>query len=219
MAGQAGRHIGPHRAARGDGAAAPQGGTRWRVSHLRLPRQVMAPALGAGITAAVLAGAMVAADPRPRPRRPAARRPSLGNPAGRWLAPWERARATGSKSMSAQARTAATASSPGFSGAYLDGVSCTGRKQCTATGMASTRNGKNLKPLAERWNGTTLGQADHPHHQLRRPAGWHAHGGVSCTSSTACMAAGYSYSPRAVQLLGEGWNGRTWSIQPDSTPA
>jgi hypothetical protein len=33
------------------------------------------------------------------------------------------------------------------------------------------------------------------------------------------MAAGYSYSATKVQLLGEGWNGCTWSIQPDSTPA
>ncbi len=32
------------------------------------------------------------------------------------------------------------------------------------------------------------------------------------------MAAGYAYSAKTVRLLGEGWNGRTWSIQPDSTP-
>ncbi len=44
-------------------------------------------------------------------------------------------------------------------------------------------------------------------------------GGVSCTSSTACMAAGYSYSKTFYRLLGEGWNGHTWAIQPDSKPA
>ncbi len=219
MAGQAGRHIGRTRAARGDGAPAPQGGTRWRVSHLRLPRQVMAPALGAGITAAVLAGAMMAAGPAAASPAASSAAAHAGNPAGRWLAPWERARATGSKSMSAQARTAATASSPGFSGAYLDGVSCTGRSQCTATGTATTRTGKNLKPLAERWNGTSWTVQSTPTTNTGGWLGGTLDGGVSCTSSTACVAAGYSYSKSFSRLLGEGWNGHSWAIQPDSRPA
>ena len=43
-------------------------------------------------------------------------------------------------------------------------------------------------------------------------------GGVSCTSSTACVADGFSYSKKRMQLLGEGWNGHTWTTQPDATP-
>ena len=112
----------------------------------------------------------------------------------------------------------ATASSIGFSGATLYGVSCTGRKECTATGMASTRNGQNLKPLAERWNGTSWAKQTTPTTSSGGLLGGTLSGGVSCTSSTACMAAGYSYGSKGVQPLGEGWNGRTWSIQPGSRP-
>src|SRR6202042_567635 len=43
-------------------------------------------------------------------------------------------------------------------------------------------------------------------------------GGVSCTSATACVADGFSYSKKSMHLLGEGWNGRTWGTQPDAAP-
>ncbi len=144
---------------------------------------------------------------------------AVSNPAGRWLAPWDRAAATRSGSMTAQARMAATALSPGFSGAFLDGVSCTGRSQCTATGTATTRTGKNLKPLAERWNGTSWTVQSTPTTNTSGWLGGTLDGGVSCTSSTACMAAGYSYSKSYSRLLGEGWNGHSWTIQPDAKPA
>jgi hypothetical protein len=118
--------------------------------------------------------------------------------------------------MAPQARAAASSSL--FSGAGLYGVSCTGRKGCTATGLASTRNGQNYKPLAERWNGTTWAKQTSPIPNSGGLLGGTLTAGVSCTSSSACVAAGYAYSSKTVQLLGEGWNGRTWSIQPDSTP-
>ena len=121
--------------------------------------------------------------------------------------------------MAAQARRAAAAAFPGFSGAYLDGVSCTGRAQCTATGVATTRTGKNLKPLAERWNGTSWTVQSTLNTNTGGWLGGTLDGGVSCTSSTACMAAGYSYTKTFYRLLGEGWNGHTWAIQPDSKPA
>ena len=38
--------------------------------------------------------------------------------------------------------------------------------------------------------------------------------GVSCTSSHACVAAGYSYTKSKLGLLGEGWNGHRWTAQP-----
>jgi hypothetical protein len=119
--------------------------------------------------------------------------------------------------MTPQARAAA-ASTNGFSGAGLYGVSCTGRKQCTATGTASTRTGKNYKPLAERWNGTAWAKQTTPIPNSGSLLGGSLTGGVSCTSSSACVATGYAYSAKTVRLLGEGWNGRTWSLQPDSTP-
>ena len=219
----AGKRMASTRLASGDGAQAPQGGTRWRISLPRPRRRAMVPAFSAGITAAVLAGAMMAAGPAAASpaagSTPASSAAAMTNPAARWLAPWDRARATGSKSMTAQARTAATASGPGFSGAYLDGVSCTGRSQCTATGTATTRTGKNLKPLAERWNGTSWAVQSTPTTNTGGWLGGTLDDGVSCTSSTACMAAGYSYSRSFARLLGEGWNGHTWTIQPDSKPA
>ena len=216
----AGKRMASTSVASDDGAPAPQGGTRWRISLPRPGRRATALASGAGLTATVLAGAMMAAGPAAA--SPAAgRTPSSGaaaavsNPAARWLAPWDRAGARRSGSMTAQA----TAAGPGFSGAYLDGVSCTGRSQCTATGTATTRTGKNLKPLAERWNGTSWTVQSTPTTNTGGWLGGTLDGGVSCTSSTACMAAGYSYSKSFARLLGEGWNGRTWAIQPDSKPA
>jgi hypothetical protein len=186
--------------------------------------RIATAALGAGITATVLGGAMMAAGPAGAsaaassgPSSSAAAQ--VNHPATPWLAPWARAKGTGSGSMSAQARVAAVAASPGFSGAILDGVSCTGRSQCTATGVATTRTGKNLKPLAERWNGTSWAVQSTPNTNTGGFLGGTLDGGVSCTSSTACMAAGYSYSKSFARLLGEGWNGRKWSIQPDSKPA
>jgi hypothetical protein len=109
--------------------------------------------------------------------------------------------------MTPQARAAAAASSSTFSGAELAGVSCTGRKQCTATGLASTRTGKNYKPLAERWNGSTWTAQTTPTTNSGGYLGGTLTAGVSCTSSSACMAAGFSYTAKTSRLLGEGWNG------------
>jgi hypothetical protein len=97
-------------------------------------------------------------------------------------------------------------------------VSCISRSQCTATGMAGTRSGKNMKTLAERWNGTTWAVQSTPTPISRTLLGGALSGGVSCTSSTACVADGFSYSKNSVRLLGEGWNGHTWTAQPDATP-
>jgi hypothetical protein len=194
----------------------------------------------AGITAVAVVGAIVAAGPaaaaaaapaahaattaRGGPSAAATSTPvsravaRLDSPALRRLIPWGRATAAGARAMSAQARTAAAASSAGFSGAVLYAVSCTSRSQCTATGMASTRSGKNTKTLAERFNGSTWAVQSTPTPTSRTLLGGALAAGVSCTSSTACVADGFSYSKKSTQLLGEGWNGHTWTTQPDATP-
>ena len=196
----------------------------------------------AGITAVVVVGAIVAAGPaaaaaaapaahaattaRGGPSAAATSTPvsraaaRLSSPALRRFVPWGRATAAGaSAAMTPQARMAAAAANAfGFSGAELVGVSCTGRSQCTATGLASTRSGKNLKTLAERWNGTTWAVQSTPTPTSRTLLGGTLTGGVSCTSSTACVADGFSYSKNSMRLLGEGWNGHTWTAQPDATP-
>jgi hypothetical protein len=200
--------------------------------------RIATAALGAGITATVLGGAMMAAGPAGAAASPAAHAATaataraaagtpvsravarLSSPALRRFAPWGRATAAGASAMmTPQARMAAAAANPfGFSGAELVGVSCTGRSQCTATGLASTRSGKNVKTLAERWNGTTWAVQSTPTPTSRTLQGGALTGGVACTSSTACVADGFSYSKSSMRLLGEGWNGHTWTAQPDATP-
>jgi hypothetical protein len=215
----AGKRLASTGAASGNGVPASEGGPRWRISLLRRSRRAAAPASAAGIVAAALAGAMMTAGPAAAtaasPAARAATAAAAPSPATRWLVPWTRAKASAARMMTPQA----TMAFPGFSGAFLNGVSCTGRSQCTATGVATTRTGKNLKPLAERWNGTSWTVQSTPTTNTGGWLGGTLDGGVSCTSSTACMAAGYSYSKSFARLLGEGWNGHVWTIQPDSKPA
>jgi hypothetical protein len=178
-----------------------------------------AAALAAGPAGAATAASGTAAARTTTARTSAAARPAAGRPLRGWAATLlsgTASAAKGAPAMTPQARAAAASSV--FSGAALYGVSCTGRKQCTATGSASTRNGKNYKPLAERWNGTTWARQTTPTTNSGGLLGGTLTAGVSCTSSSACMAAGYSYSAKAFRLLGEGWNGRTWRLQADSTP-
>lgn len=112
-------------------------------------------------------------------------------------------------------RTMATQAAPtGFTGALLYGVSCTGKAQCTATGLVTTRSGKNSRTLAERWNGTTWAVQSTPTPLSGGLLGGTLAAGVSCTSSHACVAAGYSYSKTRFALLAEGWNGTRWATQP-----
>jgi hypothetical protein len=180
-----------------------------------------AAALAAGPAGAATAASGTTAARTTAASTTTAARPAAGRPLRGWAATVLAGTASAAKgglAITPQARTA-TASSNVFSGAALYGVSCTGRKQCTATGSASTRNRKNYKPLAERWNGTTWAKQTTPIPSSGGLVGGTLTAGVSCTSSSACMAAGYAYSAKTVRLLGEGWNGRTWSIQPDSTPA
>jgi len=106
-------------------------------------------------------------------------------------------------------------STPALRGAIaatLDGVSCTSLSSCTAVG-SYTEAGRSVS-LIEAWNGETWTAQTTP-----LPSGASASnlGGVSCTSSTACTAAG-SYTDRAgaSQALLEIWNGSSWSI--GSTP-
>jgi hypothetical protein len=198
--------------------------------------RTMTAALGAAITATVLAGAALAAGPAGAAATPAAHAATaaaarsaagspvstavarLNSPARQRFVPWGRATTTGAQAMSPQSRLGAAANSLGFSGGVLTAVSCTGRSQCTATGMASTRSGKNTKTLAERWDGTAWAVQSTPTPTSRTVLGGTLEGGVSCTSSSACVADGFSYSKKSMQLLGEGWNGRTWSTQPDAAP-
>jgi hypothetical protein len=97
----------------------------------------------------------------------------------------------------------------------LNGVSCTGPTSCVAVGDYSGNPIPTLN-LVESWNGTAWSITPSPD-----PAGAvNALFGVWCTSSTNCMAVGFSkpsvpvLSESVSQNLVESWNGTAWSITP-----
>jgi hypothetical protein len=96
----------------------------------------------------------------------------------------------------------------------LVGVSCTSASACTATGSYYASTGQGT--LAERWNGTawTIQPTPNPHGNL----GSYVYA-VSCTSASACTAAGtYVTSTGTGTTLAERWNGTAWAIQPTPNP-
>jgi hypothetical protein len=102
----------------------------------------------------------------------------------------------------------------GAMGSQLSAVSCPSAMACTAVGAYTNSGGATLS-LAERWNGATWAPE-----QTVDPAsaGTDELSGVSCTSSTACMAVG-SANAGDGQVLAELWNGAKWAIQATPDPA
>jgi hypothetical protein len=96
---------------------------------------------------------------------------------------------------------------PGLPG--FNGISCTSATACTAVGTYSD-NG--LRPLVERWDGSswTIQTAAVP------PGADTAElSGVSCTSATRCTAVGVTNSSTHCCVpLAEAWDGTTWTVQP-----
>ena len=117
---------------------------------------------------------------------------------------------------------AAPSGSPGASPA-LYAISCTSPSFCIAVGstVASSADGfagggwQSSKALVEAWNGTTWAVE-------ATPAGAVAPtelSGVSCTSSTSCVAVGARGVGRYRQYaLVETWNGTSWSERAASSP-
>jgi hypothetical protein len=102
-----------------------------------------------------------------------------------------------------------------FSG--LEGVPCVAADACIAVGSYSPAASGDYFALAEAWNGTSwkLQDVPNPHGSTGTdlPA-------VSCTSASACFAAGSrtSSSGKRQETLTEAWNGTSWKIQPAPTP-
>ena len=90
-------------------------------------------------------------------------------------------------------------------------MSCISTSACTGVGWYETSPGA-YETLAEAWNGTAWAIQSTPN-----PSGATASYlfGVSCTSTSACTAAGYDLNP-SYTALAERWNGTAWAIQ--STP-
>jgi hypothetical protein len=97
----------------------------------------------------------------------------------------------------------------------LWGVSCASSTSCTATGEYVNSSGTTVS-LAEGWNGTEWAIQTTPN-----PTGATSTSlpSVSCTSSTACTAAGYINNAGAWEPIAERWNGTSWSIQTTPKPS
>jgi hypothetical protein len=101
-------------------------------------------------------------------------------------------------------------SSPNASGkkynALMD-VSCTSSSACTAVGQDSFGFGQPPASLAERWNGSSwsIQSVANPQAPIENELK-----GVSCTSSTLCIAAGKNLY--AENSFAELWNGTEWTV-------
>jgi hypothetical protein len=102
------------------------------------------------------------------------------------------------------------ASSPNTGSAgydYLEGVSCPSTSDCIAVGYYYRNS--NVQTLIEQWNGSTwsiMPSAD------TDPNRDNYLNGVSCSSSSACTAVGYSSKGNVDQTLAERLIGTVWSI-------
>jgi len=100
--------------------------------------------------------------------------------------------------------------------AQLTGVSCSSAASCFAVGYDYDTRG-DIHTLGERWNGRAWSVTPTPDPPGAAGAGLFA---VSCTSATACTAAGdYNDRSGTSLTLVERWNGSAWSIEPTPNPA
>ena len=110
-----------------------------------------------------------------------------------------------------------TPNPPAATSSQLLGVSCPSASACTAVGAYATSSILGAS-LAERWNGSTWEIQPTPN-----PAPGDGSNdsldAVSCASTSACMAVGFS-DVAGASTLAESWNGSTWAIEPTpSLPA
>jgi hypothetical protein len=99
----------------------------------------------------------------------------------------------------------------GSQGSFLSAVSCSSAAGCTAVGSSieSSTFGVFGNTLAEHWDGTSWSIQSTPN-----PSAVQYLSGISCVSSTACVAVGQSDQG----TVAERWDGTTWSIQSSPSP-
>jgi hypothetical protein len=106
--------------------------------------------------------------------------------------------------------TPAQPPAPGGQNTALNGVSCKSVTRCVAVGTftRNTSTGPAGTLLAESLNGGKWTQSRPP-----APAGTVISGlnGVSCTSTTSCVATGILLTNTSSAALIESWNGKTWT--------
>lgn len=98
----------------------------------------------------------------------------------------------------------------------LVGVSCSSSSSCTAVGDYTKRFGSTVT-LAERWNGTRWSTEPTPNPEGAPSSTLNA---VDCTSASACVAVGNSFTHSGTDItLAERWDGTKWSIQATPNPS
>ena len=98
----------------------------------------------------------------------------------------------------------------------LNDVSCTSTTACIAVGSFVDRAGTTA-PLVERWDGVGWSIQTIPTPTGARDSVLR---GVSCASTTACSAVGWSGNTTGQTFpLAEWWDGVSWSVQTTPTPA
>jgi hypothetical protein len=97
----------------------------------------------------------------------------------------------------------------------LNGVSCTSSTSCVAVGYYGNGSGY-AQTLIETFSGGSWSIATSPDTSTSEP---NQLNGVSCTSSTSCVAVGYYFNGSADQTLIETLSGGSWSIttSPDTS--
>jgi hypothetical protein len=109
----------------------------------------------------------------------------------------------------------------------LTGISCVSTTACTVVGQYFMGSQPSSHGLVEDWNGVTWSIQ-----QLPMPIGttYSALSGISCASSTACLAVGlYTVDARCIdpsasgscayQPLSERWDGNSWTVQQSPLPS
>jgi hypothetical protein len=114
--------------------------------------------------------------------------------------------------------TQPTPNPAGSSDVVLSAVSCRSASACTAVGSYTSIKFGSQFPLAESWNGS--GWSITPTPTLRGAEGpvLGRLTGVSCSSSTACVAVGDFKSNDGPKLFDEAWNGSSWTANLLPTP-
>ncbi len=103
----------------------------------------------------------------------------------------------------------------GAKASRLAGVSCSSVSSCIAVGSYTTSAGA-IDTLAEQWNGSEWKILTTPN-VSGATATYLA--GVSCTSSSACMAVGYPVGSGSASPVAEQWNGSEWKLQTPPAPS
>jgi hypothetical protein len=92
----------------------------------------------------------------------------------------------------------------------LFSVSCVSSAWCVAVGYSSSPSHPNGLPLVEQWNGSTWSFVAAP--GVNESSNFNAFRGVSCSSTTYCVAVGATAKISSVPLIDQ-WNGTSWSVE------